>query len=74
MWDTTDTLYLTLTLKLPGQTTSLDIWRDYIAVGSSVVQLIQLSPSSEPKRILYAKQNDLIQVGITMHNQTIIAS
>ena len=62
-WNSTAELSLTNTLKLAGSVESLDNWNDYVAVGSSVVQLIQLKPNrSEPNRILYAKEGDCLQV------------
>ena len=62
MWDATAELTLMNSLNLAGQVFSLDSWNDYVAVGSSVVQLIQLKPNSEPRRVLYAKGGDHIQV------------
>ena len=62
VWDTTTDVSLKHTLSLAGKATSLDTWDDYIAVGSSVVQLIWLKPANEPKRILYARGTDRLQV------------
>ena len=62
MWDATAELTLINSLSLAGQVFSLDSWNDYVAVGSSVVQLIQLKPNSEPRRVLYVKGGDHIQV------------
>jgi hypothetical protein len=53
---------LKTSLKIAGQVVSLDSWNDFVAVGSSVVQLIQLKPGADPKRILYAKGKDRLQV------------
>ena len=47
---------------MSGQVVSLDSWNEYIAVGSTLVQLIWLNSTSEPQRILYAKDKDLVQV------------
>ena len=62
MWDTTQDISLELSLSVAGKVTSLDSWGDYIAVGSSVVQLIWLKPSIEPKRILYMSATSRFQV------------
>ena len=62
MWDTTKDLSLELSLSLAGEVSSLDTWNDYVAVGSSVVQLIQLELSTEPKRILYTSAISHFQV------------
>ena len=47
---------------MPGQVISLDSWEDYIAVGSDVIQLIQLNSNGDPRRILYANRKDPILV------------
>lgn len=50
---------------MAGQVTALDSWKDYVAVGSEVVQLIQLNSEKQldsPKRIVYTKKGDLMQV------------
>ena len=47
---------------MSGQVVSLDSWNDYIAVGSTLVQLIQLNSTSEPRRIIYAKDKSPVQV------------
>ena len=62
MWDTTKDISLELSLSLAGEVTSLDTWNDYVAVGSSVVQLIHLTLSTEPKRILYTSATSHFQV------------
>ena len=63
MWDAaTTTLTLETSLKIAGKVVSLDSWNDFIAVGSSVVQLIKLESGADPKRILYAKGKDRLQV------------
>ena len=67
MWDAaTRDLTLKISLKLAGKVVSLDSWKDFIAVGSSVVQLIQLKPGADPKRILYVKGSDRLQVAMVM--------
>ena len=62
VWDTTVEVSLKHALNVAGKATSLDTWDDYIAVGSSVVQLILLKPANEPKRILYARGTDSLKV------------
>ena len=65
MWNAaTNDFSLETSLKIAGQVVSLDNWNDFIAVGSSVVQLIELESGAEPKRILYAKGKDHLQVVI----------
>jgi hypothetical protein len=49
-------------LKLAGEVHSLDTWKDFIAVGSSVVQVIKLNPISDPKRTLYIKGKNKLSV------------
>ena len=67
VWDTATTnLTLKTSLKIAGQVVSLDSWNDFIAVGSSVVQLIQLKPGADPKRTLYAKGKNRLQVLIAL--------
>ena len=64
-WDAiSTTLTLKTSLKIAGNVVSLDSWNDFIAVGSSVVQLIHLKPGADPTRILYAKGRDHLQVYI----------
>ena len=62
VWNVTSRLHLTNTLRMSGQVVSLDSWNEYIAVGSTSVQLIQLNSTSEPKRILYTKNKYPVQV------------
>ena len=62
MWDKTPELTLTASLKLAGEVHSLDTWKDFIAVGSSVVQVIKLNPISDPKRTLYIKGENKLAV------------
>ena len=60
IWDTASEL--TQSLQVAGQVISLDSWEDYIAVGSDVIQLIQLSSNGDPRRVLYANRDDPILV------------
>ena len=48
---------------LAGQVHSLDTWKDFIAVGSSVVQVIKLNTIGDPKRTLYIKGKNKLSVG-----------
>ena len=68
MWEENAGLRLNHSFKLAGQVISLDVWRGYIAVGSSVVQLIHLNSQGEPKRILYTKANDPLQVAAKLYS------
>ena len=62
VWDTD--LKLNLSLQVAGQVTTLDSWEGYIAVGSEVIQLIQLNSNlcGDPRRILYVRREDPIKV------------
>lgn len=72
VWDCRD-LELTQSLQVPGQVISLDSWKDYVAVGSEVIQLIKLNPKGNPTRTLYANRSDPIKVKIDLRQRYIFS-
>ena len=63
IWDTANDL-IKQSLPVAGEVVSLDTWTDCLAVGSEVVQIIQLSDlkRKESKRTIYAKKGELMPV------------
>ncbi len=64
IWDTANDL-IKQSLPVAGKVVSLDTWTDCLAVGSEVVQIIQLNDlkTKGPKRTIYAKKGELMPVG-----------
>ena len=63
IWDTANDL-IKQSLPVTGEVVSLDTWTDCLAVGSEVVQIIQLNDlkTKGPKRTIYAKKGELMPV------------
>ena len=63
IWDTANDL-IKQSLPVAGEVVSLDTWTDCLAVGSEVVQIIQLNDlkTKESKRTIYAKKGELMPV------------
>lgn len=59
IWDDSKD-HLVKNLKVAGEVASLDVWNDYIAVGSGAVQLIDIADNS--KRVQYMKRERRVSV------------
>ena len=55
MWDVTEESAIE-NFKVAGRVASFDSWNGYIAVGSSIVQLINVNDTST--RVLYLKEKE----------------
>ena len=63
IWDASNDL-IKQSFQVAGEVVSLDTWTECLAVGSEVVQIIQLSDlkTKRPKRTIYAKRGELMPV------------
>ena len=49
-------------VKVSSSVLALDVWRHYLAIGSSVVQMVDMS-SDELRRIIFVEDSEGIPVG-----------
>lgn len=49
-------------IKVAGEVVSMDVCGDYLAVGSTVTQMIDISNDEFPRKIFFAQQDDFSNV------------